>query len=361
MQHSQAVTERPSLPRVSVIICTYNRSDELAFALDAALAQVDAPPHEVIVVDNNSTDRTREVIEARLRNHEHLRYVFEPAQGLPQARNAGILAARAPVIAFTDDDIIVAPEWVATINRAFERFPDADCIGGRVLPRWPASGRPEWFTDQQLAPLAVQDKGDEPVVVSRDNAAPCLIGANFCFRRNAFDKAGLFSPEYSRTQDREIQLRLWKAGGTGVYVPDIVTYVDVPADRLTKEYYRRWYSRAGRFHSRMGLLDVLDASGRLVEPPAPKARLLGAPAYVYRDLLQAGVRAVLGYIRRDPVASFYHENRVRYLGNYLRERWQRESLTPTRAIRDVARFVRARFARARTPADPAGALRGGTV
>jgi glycosyltransferase involved in cell wall biosynthesis len=343
------VKERASEPRVSVVICTYNRCEELASALDALLAQDDAPPHEVIVVDNNSRDDTRMFVEARMSKHPHLRYVFEPSQGLPQARNTGIREARAPIVAFTDDDIIVAPDWVAAIERAFERFPEADCIGGRVLPRWPPSGRPDWFTRFQLAPLAVQDKGDDPVFVTRENAAPCLIGANFCFRKRAFDKAGLFSTEFSRSQDREIQLRLWKAGGTGVYVPDIVTYVDVPADRLTKHYYRRWYARAGRFHSRMGLLDVIDANGRMVDPPGPEQCLLGAPAYVYGQLAAASTRAILGSIRRDPVAAFYNENRVRYLANYLRERWRREPVTLGRAVKDVMRFVVNRLRRASPP------------
>ena len=350
LQEPQAVNERSSLPRISVVICTFNRSRDLAAALDAVLTQRDAPPHEVIVVDNNSTDGTRAVVEARLPANPHLRYVFEPSQGLPQARNAGIRAARAPILAFTDDDIIVAPDWVASVERAFERYPDADCIGGRVLPRWPASGQPAWFTRTQLAPLALQDKGDAPVFVTRDNAAPCLIGANFCFRRSAFEKAGLFSPEYSRTQDREIQLRLWKAGGKGVYVPDVVTYVDVPEDRLTKAYYRLWYQRAGRFHSRMGLLDVLDSEGRMVDPPASGACLLGVPAYLYRDLLQETGQALGGYLRGDRVASFYHENRVRYLGSYIRERWRRQSVTFARALKDIARFVRARVRRRTAPA-----------
>ena len=359
--HHCAAVEPSSQLRVSVVICTFNRCAELASCLDAVLRQEHAPPHEVIVVDNNSTDGTRALVQARQRQHPQLRYVFEPSQGLPQARNAGIHASRAPIIAFTDDDIIVAPDWVASIERAFARFPDADCIGGRVLPRWPASGQPKWLSKYQLAPLALQDKGDAPVVVSRDNAAPCLIGANFCFRRSAFDKAGFFSAEYSRTQDREIQLRLWKAGGKGIYVPDIVTCVDVPEERLTKAYYRLWYGRAGRFHSRMGLLDVLDGDGRMVDPPGPDARVLGVPAYLYRQVAEAAAQSLRGYLRRDPVASFFHENRVRYLTNYIRERWRGESRPLAAAAKDIVRFVRGRRTRPSDQRATPGTLRGGTV
>src|SRR5690242_18447539 len=107
---------------VSVILSTYNRAAQLGPALDHLLAQGrSAPSHEVIVVDNNSTDTTRQVVEARVaRAGGHLRYVFESKQGLSYARNAGILAARGDIIAFTDDDVRVSPEWVQVVAQAFE-------------------------------------------------------------------------------------------------------------------------------------------------------------------------------------------------------------------------------------------------
>ena len=307
---------------ISVVLSTYNRSADLLRALPMTLAQRDAPPYEVIVVDNNSTDGTREIVARYEAVSPRLRYVFEPNQGLPYARNAGIRAANGSIVAFTDDDVEVDEGWVAAIAKSFERFPEADCIGGRVLPRWPRNGRPQWLTDRQLAPLALQDKGDVPMRVDRFNAAPCLIGANFSFRKTAFEKAGMFSPDYSRTQDREIQLRLWRAGGVGVYVPDIVTWVDVPEERLTKAYFRLWYTRAGRFHSRMQLLDVLDHEGHMVDAPGPESCLFGAPRYLYRQVLEAAAGCAKAWLSGNEREAFYQENRVRYLGSYIRERWR---------------------------------------
>jgi glycosyltransferase involved in cell wall biosynthesis len=345
---------------VSVIVCTYNRSTDLAKALDSVLAQHHAPPHEVIVVDNNSSDDTRAVVEARQRQHPHLLYVFEPQQGLPQARNTGIRISRAPIVAFTDDDICVSPEWVASIEKAFEEFPDADCIGGPILPRWPASGAPEWFTWLQTAPLALQNRGDAPMSVNRDNAAPCLTGANFSFRRTAFDKAGLFSPQFTRSQDRELQLRLWRAGGQGVYHPKVVVYVDVPDDRLTKAHYRMWFGRAGRFHSRMRLLEVLDRDGRLVDPPNPEECFLGAPGHLYGQVAYSIRRAIGAHLRRDKVWSFYHENRARYVAHYIHERWRQEAVTIRRGLSDVVRLIRRRIGgRARRPSQCPRAVPGG--
>ena len=129
---------------VSVVICTYNRCDLLPPALESVVEQSAAGVgYEVIVVDNNSTDGTRRVVEAMIarRGHANLRYVFEGEQGLSHARNAGVRAARARVVAFTDDDVRAAPDWVASIKRAFDEHPEAAYVGGKVLPLW-GRGRP---------------------------------------------------------------------------------------------------------------------------------------------------------------------------------------------------------------------------
>jgi glucosyl-dolichyl phosphate glucuronosyltransferase len=302
---------------VSVVISTYNRCGQLGGALDALLAQDPGVAYEVIVVDNNSTDHTRDVVAARLDRSPHLKYVFEPRQGLPHARNTGVLSSQAPLVAFTDDDVRVGPEWVGTIKRAFDDNPDVDMIGGRVRPLWP--GRiPGWVTPSQLGPFALGERGDAPIRVSAANAAPCLVGANFAFRREVFDRVGLFDPAYVKSQDREIQLRLWRAGGTGLYEPALAIRVEVPAERLTKKYFRYWYTTYGVYHSRMGLLDALDRSGRLVEPRG--RRLFGTPAFLYRQLLAGAGRWAAAMLRIDTVKAFHWENQVRYLASYIRER-----------------------------------------
>src|SRR5438105_3335543 len=108
----------PQSPDISVVISTYNRCGWLSGALESVLAQeTGGARYEVIVVDNNSTDQTREVVEAFMaRGQANLRYVFEGQQGLSYARNAGIAAARAPLIAFTDDDVRAARDWVVSIK-----------------------------------------------------------------------------------------------------------------------------------------------------------------------------------------------------------------------------------------------------
>jgi glycosyltransferase involved in cell wall biosynthesis len=325
---------------VSVILSTYNRCAVLAGALDAALAQAGGVPYEVIVVDNNSTDETREVVTARLSSRPRLRYIVERKQGLPHARNAGVLAARAPILAFTDDDVKVGSDWVLRIKQAFDAHPQIDMLGGRVIPKWPPKV-PRWVTRQQVGPFALGERGDAPIHVSAANAAPCLVGANFAFRREVFDRIGLFDPTYVKSQDREIQLRLWRAGGIGLYDPAIAIEVDVPAERLTKKYFRYWYRTYGVYHSRMRLLDSIDRDGRLTDPGTDAIRLFGVPAYLYREFLTSVARGLGAIARFRTARAFYWENRSRYLFAYIRER-QAEHFRerPHSMLTEVRRFAR---------------------
>ena len=131
-------------PAVSVVLCTYNRSHLLAQAISALLRQTDeTPPYEVIVVDNNSVDATRDVVGQFLASGA-VRYEFEPSQGLSAARNHGVSVARADLIAFTDDDVRVGPTWVQSIVQAFNDNPDADMVGGKVEPVW-EEAPPPWL------------------------------------------------------------------------------------------------------------------------------------------------------------------------------------------------------------------------
>src|SRR5271155_1594923 len=119
---------------ISVVVCTYNRRESLRTAL-GSLAQLRAPadsPWELIVVDNNSSDGTPEVVKSFGAGSSFcVQYVFETNQGQSHARNAGINAARGDIVAFTDDDVTVDSGWLCELQKVFDEF---DCmgVGGRV-------------------------------------------------------------------------------------------------------------------------------------------------------------------------------------------------------------------------------------
>ena len=172
-------------PEVSVVLPTYNRAADLKRAVESVLQQTADPRvYEVIVVDNNSTDGTGQVLERlKARCPGQLRTVVERQQGVSHARNAGIAAALAPIVAFFDDDVRVAPDWIETIIRVFRDNPDTEVVGGKVLPDWPAPP-PDWLTPAHWSPLALQDFGDQPMLMSATNPRG-LISANLACRKRA--------------------------------------------------------------------------------------------------------------------------------------------------------------------------------
>ncbi|HWF85945.1 MAG TPA: glycosyltransferase, partial [Vicinamibacterales bacterium] len=145
-------------PVVSVVICTFNRADALRQALARLREQTASPDtYEVIVVDNNSSDDTPAVI-AQAAQLAPVRSVREPIQGLSFARNHGVRISRGEVVAFTDDDVCVAADWIETICRVAAERSDIAWFGGRVLPVWPAAP-PAWLGPAFWPPLALLDFG----------------------------------------------------------------------------------------------------------------------------------------------------------------------------------------------------------
>ena len=305
-----------SAPVLSVVLCTYNRASLLSDALGALVAQVQGTPaYEVVVVDNNSRDSTKDVVQ-RYSRTGLVRYEFEARQGLSYARNRGVSVSRADVIAFTDDDVRVSPDWVAAIVRAFHEHGTADLIGGRVVPAWKAPA-PPWLSQAGDAPLALVDFGERPFQITPDRCV-CLIGANVAVRRSAFERTGGFSPALQRvrnsvgsTEDYDFQTRVLAGGGTAVYEPRIVVTAPIHADRLTKHYHRAWHSGHGRFQALMR------------DPSFERSRrgaYFGVPAHVFRGLLVEAAAWILHSLSRRRVAAFGHELRLRFFVGFAAQR-----------------------------------------
>src|SRR5437867_6600183 len=126
---------------VTVLICTWNRATLLGETL-ASLAHMSVALDirwEVVIVDNNSTDSTRSVVQAVAPTFPAaVRYVFEPRQGKSFAMNAGLRASSRPIVAFADDDVRVDRQWLASLSEAFRAYPEISYVGGPVDPIWEA-------------------------------------------------------------------------------------------------------------------------------------------------------------------------------------------------------------------------------
>jgi glycosyltransferase involved in cell wall biosynthesis len=310
----------------------------LPAALESILSQnAGGLTYDVVIVDNNSNDATRQVVESFAEKHSNLRYVFEGRQGLSYGRNTGIENTRAPIIAFTDDDVGADPNWIANIKRHFDEEPDIDFIGGKVLPRW-KSPPPAWLTREVWAgPLALVDAGDKPFYSTAD-AVYLFPGANFSFRRSVFERVGMFDPNFQRVtgwvssvEDSEFLLRLLRAGGRGLYAPDVVVEADVQTERVTKEYLRKWYSSRGRYRALLRYQDIIGPRGELREPDATELRLFGSPASLYRALFAETAGYLKAKLLLRENEALRHEFEVRQSRGYLSERYRRTRKESTRA------------------------------
>lgn len=237
---------------ITVIVCTYNRCESLRKALDSIVASKvhNSVQWEVLVVDNNSTDRTVEVVtDLSGRYPGRFRYIAEPQQGLCNARNAGIREARGKILVFVDDDVTVESTWLDNLTRRLSEG-QYGAAGGRILaerafvvPRWvPLTERHPW------GPLALFDLGPE---AGPSNEPP--FGANMAFRKDLFDKYGYFRTDLDRcgkgmlsNGDTEFGHRLLNAGERLYYEPSATVYHPVPEHRLQKRYFLAWWFGKGR-------------------------------------------------------------------------------------------------------------------
>jgi glycosyltransferase involved in cell wall biosynthesis len=238
---------------LSVIVCTYNRCQLLAKALEsiAASAVPETVQWEVLVMDNNSSDQTREVVEDFSKRFKgRFRYYFEPRRGKSFALNSGISESSGEVLAFTDDDVVVDSTWLWSLTAPLLSGEWAGA-GGRIIPVW---GRPlpRWLAPEGVllsGPFVALDLGPHPVSL---NQAP--VGANMAFRRDVFTRYGGFRTDLGPTgeqlrkgEDSEFSLRLLNDGGRLRYEPSAVVHHPVPPNRLQKRYLLSWYFSHGRF------------------------------------------------------------------------------------------------------------------
>jgi glycosyltransferase involved in cell wall biosynthesis len=239
--------------RVTVILCTHNRCQSLATALESVAAS-ELPSSiewDVLVVDNNSQDQTREVVEAFCRRYSgRFRYLFEPQSGKSYALNSGVREARGEILAFMDDDVIVEPTWLHNLTTNLQ---DGEWVGagGRILPKEPFAP-PRWLAlDGRCnmgGTLALFELGDTP---GKLRLAP--YGTNMAFRKTVFEKYRGFRTDLGpspgseiRNEDTEFGRRVMEAGEQLRYEPSAVVYHEVAQHRLRKRYFLQWRFDYGR-------------------------------------------------------------------------------------------------------------------
>jgi glycosyltransferase involved in cell wall biosynthesis len=312
---------------VTVVVATFNRAVHLEDTLQHLARVTTRRTWEVIVVDNNSSDETPQVL-ARLAPSfpVPLRTIHEPIPGKYTALNTAIRAARGRIIAATDDDARVAPDW---LDRADAGLTAHDCgfVGGPVRPLWDGVP-PDWLDASEPVMqkvIAICDYGPAPREFGVGMGWP--LGVNVAYRREVFDRAGLFDPALGRKagtlrsqSQREWHLRARAAGIRGFYVPDMLVEHRVIVERLKKQYFRRWHFWHGISRASLYWRYGFDPEEpEAVRHTRPMPALLGVP----RPLLLKGARALRSWlwrtIRGDRSQAFGYELWLCFLAGFALE------------------------------------------
>lgn len=254
--------------RMTVAVCSYNAADHLE-TLIRRLEALDCPiPYEILIVDNNSTDETADLVDNFRKNSKiPIRYVLEKQQGIPLARNRAIDESLPNAfLAFIDSDELPESQWLSSACRALEHH-HADCVGGEIRLHLPE--RPRWLSDSLLPFLGKVDHGDVPVRVA-DRTTPVWSG-NVAYRTALFRDGLRFDTRYNRKgagigggSDGIMFRELLERGCHVRYEPEMCITHLIPESKLRRSYFLKLHFIAGK---KMGMYEMDWDGATLFEIP----------------------------------------------------------------------------------------------
>ncbi len=233
---------------VSVIVPTHNRCKYLQNTI-ISLQEQKFPKdnYEIIVVDNNSIDKTPEIVEeCNKKREKEVLYIKEPKIGLHNTRHAGARVAKGKILVYVDDDIVCDRNFLTEILKAY-RGPDVGCVGGRILPKWEIKP-PDWINMFPKWYLSILDEDGEK------REAQWIYGCNFSIRKKLLFELGGFNPDafggkklWWMRGDGEIGLlrKVHDIGKKVIYNPRAIVWHVIPKDRLTISYFKERASKSG--------------------------------------------------------------------------------------------------------------------
>ena len=212
--------------RISVIVCTYNRSAYLGKTIDSLLDQTIPDEHyEIIIVDNASTDSTASVVKGY--SNKNIRYIYENNMGLSYSRNTGFRESKGKIVAYIDDDAVACRDWLERILEVFSQDDAIAAVGGKIVPVWEVD-KPDWITPNLYTYFSCIDWSDKPFFLKKGSY---LYGCNMSFRKRVLADCGGFSTRLGRIGNNLLSNEEWELfkcidtkGLKKYYDPDI--YVD---------------------------------------------------------------------------------------------------------------------------------------
>ena len=311
----------------TLLIATYNRAPFLRGTLES-VAALHTPPDvtwDVLVVDNNSSDDTRAVVEAAARWYPvPLTYLFEPRQGKSIALNTALAAIPSSLVLFSDDDVRMPADWLKRAVRPLIEDPSIAYVGGPVRPLWQDTP-PAWLrsSSRSAGVLALLDYGPDPFVFEERRLIP--LGVNMAVRRSLIERVGGFNAALGRRgasllgqEQAEFFLRCRRIGARGSYIPGLQLEHVVAANRLSLRYFCRWWFWKGisqarwyRMHGETELgVDLTKVS-----------RVFGIPRFVFGGMIAETAHALGAVLRRRTADAVDHFFMLAFYAGYIREVW----------------------------------------
>lgn len=293
--------------QVSAIICTHNRDQYLGTAIDSLLCQ-DFESFEVIVVDNASSDRTREVVEARLTD-SRLQYVYEPVTGLSIARNTGAKIARGSILVYLDDDAVASRLWLQHLYKAYQSNEKLVIAGGKVTLLWvDGITPPVWLSTELAGNLGAYDLGNSALYIDRPGLTP--RGLNYSIRREFLEQIGGFDLNLGRVgknllSNEELHMTnlALQAGWQVAYLPDALVAHHVAPERVKKSWFlsRGWWQGISECYreqiaGEVGLGQFRRGGERLLRGVYKSLKFVADPAQCFENVVYS--YGQIGYLSK---------------------------------------------------------------
>lgn len=297
-------------PPVSVVVCTRERAEILRGCLHR-LRALTYPALEVVVVDNAPTGTsTRDVVDEVVGDDRRFRYVVEPRPGLSRARNKGWRAASHDIVAYTDDDVSVEPDWVHGLVRGFARRDDVGCVSGLVCSA-SVEGEAEAYFDARVSWSSSSRAALYDLAGSRDegplypfSAGIFGTGASFAFRRDALEDMGGFDDALGAGtltrggEDLDAFVQVLLDGRALAYEPGAVVWHHHRASMSDLRAQMWGYGTGFSAYATKLLLDRRSRGPLLRAVPAGLVKILLVPRRT-RASLPSGVAVPRGLLRRE--------------------------------------------------------------
>jgi glycosyltransferase involved in cell wall biosynthesis len=304
----QNETSKNIKPLMSIVICTYNNAESLAITLQQVLSQKAFNPElvELVVINNNSSDSTAQILDSIDNTAITFRHYFEPRQGISHARNTGFEKAHGEYILYTDDDAEIPQYWLEKyLNKITVH--NMDCMFGKISIIWDMPP-PWWYeTERYQGLFAALDYGDTELQICTKKYP--FLSKNVCIKKNCLVEIGGFDPTLGRkgnilTGGEEILAfyRLIEAKKSVYYYPDIIVGHRLKLREYSEENITNQYLACAK-----PILQIakLQPGKRFFKKP------LGVLENQIKDIMNCTPQLIKAYLNKNKKDFFYQNLRFR--------------------------------------------------